>query len=286
MKFAVLVSAFLLPVVSLAHEPSPLLAHDGRDLSFLLKRYDGPVPILRRAVKGKRHTVPRTLQVEEVPVRRGLVQRQQCLDSGYVPCAGTTQCCPALSVCGPGSCCPAGSLVCPGNCCPDTAGACCPNVGCCPAGQVCFTALNGEVGCCPIGKTCTTISGCADPTSTQCPGENFCCIAGTTCGRDATGAANCLTSTGATITPVAPVGPSTQLNTNTNVNTINTVNPGLNSNTVNAVTSTDTTAPSQTGSNNNPFDKINPFKKSAALPQVAVALGSIVTVAFLSAFLL
>jgi hypothetical protein len=119
MKFAALVSAFLLPVVSLAHEPSPLLARDGRDLSFLLKRYDGPSPILLRAVKGKRHIVPRTLQVAEVPVRRalnGLVERQQCLDPGYVPCPGGTQCCPPNATCGPGTCCPAGSLTCTGNC--------------------------------------------------------------------------------------------------------------------------------------------------------------------------
>jgi len=160
MKFTVLVSAFLLPVVSLAHDPSPLLADDGRDLSFLLKRYDGPIPILRRAVKGKRHTVPRTLQVEEVPVRRalnGLVERQQCTDAGYVPCPGGVQCCPAGSVCGPTSCCPAGNLACTGNCkdhrsslfrlslpltrcrssgCPDVLGDCCPSVGCCPTGQV------------------------------------------------------------------------------------------------------------------------------------------------------
>jgi len=74
MKFAVLVSAFLLPVVSLALDPSPLLADDGRELSFLLKRYDGPAPILRRAVKGKRHIVPRTLQVKEVPIRRTLIR--------------------------------------------------------------------------------------------------------------------------------------------------------------------------------------------------------------------
>ena len=119
MKFAVLVSALLLPVISLAHDPSPLLADDGRDLSFLLKRYDGPAPIHRRAVKGKRHIVPRTLQVEEVPIRRahnGLVERQQCLDPGYVPCPGGTQCCPSGAVCGPGSCCPLGNLVCTGNC--------------------------------------------------------------------------------------------------------------------------------------------------------------------------
>ena len=119
MKFTVLVSAFLLPVVSLAYDPSPLLADDGRDLSFLLKRYDGPVPILRRAAKGRRHTVPRTLQVEEVPVRRalkGLVERQQCTDAGYVPCPGGAQCCPAGAVCGPASCCPAGNLACAGNC--------------------------------------------------------------------------------------------------------------------------------------------------------------------------
>ena len=119
MKFSMLVSVFLLPVVSLAHEPSPLLAHDGRDLSFLLKRYDGPDPILRRAVKGRRHIVPRTLQVEEVPVRRalnGLVERQQCLDPNYVPCTGNTQCCPAGAECGPGICCPEKTLACAGNC--------------------------------------------------------------------------------------------------------------------------------------------------------------------------
>ena len=116
MKFAVLVSAFLLPVVSLAHDPSPLLADDGRDLSFLLKRYDGPAPILSLAVKGKRHIVPRTLQVEEVPIRRALVERQQCPDSGYIPCSGGAQCCPQGTVCGPGACCPSGNLACQGNC--------------------------------------------------------------------------------------------------------------------------------------------------------------------------
>src|SRR6267154_5739067 len=107
MKFAVLVSGFLLSVVALAQGPSPLLADDGRDLSFLLKRYDGPVPIFRRTVKGRRHAVPRTLQVEEVPVRRalnGLVERQTCPNAGYLPCPGGLQCCPAGTVCGPGTC--------------------------------------------------------------------------------------------------------------------------------------------------------------------------------------
>ena len=116
MNFVVLVSVFLLLVVALAYDPSPLLADDGRDLSFLLKRYDGPAPILHRAVKGKHHIVPRTLQVEEVPVRRALVERQQCRDAGYVPCPGATQCCPAGAVCAPGSCCPAGQLACTGIC--------------------------------------------------------------------------------------------------------------------------------------------------------------------------
>ena len=114
-----LVAAFLLPAVSLAHDPSPLLADDGRDLSFLLKCYDGPAPILHRAVKRKRHIAPRTLQVEEVPVRRapnGLVERQQCLDVGYAPCPGGLYCCPSGAVCGPSTCCPAGSLPCAVGC--------------------------------------------------------------------------------------------------------------------------------------------------------------------------
>jgi len=119
MKFIVLISALLVPVVSLTYDASPLLADDGRDLSFLLKRYDGPVPILHQAVKGKRHIVPRTLQVEGVQIRRGLdglVERQTCPDSGYVPCPGGTQCCPAGSTCAPGTCCPSGNLACSGNC--------------------------------------------------------------------------------------------------------------------------------------------------------------------------
>ena len=160
MKFAVLVSAFLLPVVALTHDPSPLLAADGRDLSFLLKRHDRPVPILRRAVKGKSYIVPRTLQVEKVPVRRapnGLVERQQkCIDPGYVLCPGGRQCCPKGKVCGPGTCCPAGNLACTTVCkdhdsflrlslplthsrssgCPDATGDCCQGNICCPAGQV------------------------------------------------------------------------------------------------------------------------------------------------------
>ena len=120
MKSVVFFLAFLLRfVVSLAGDPSPLIADDGRDLSFLLKRYDGPTPILRRAVKGARHIVPRTLQVVEVLVRRapnGLVERAQCPDPEYVPCSGSDQCCPVGAVCGPGSCCPSGNLACKGNC--------------------------------------------------------------------------------------------------------------------------------------------------------------------------
>ena len=160
-----LVSGFLLSVVALAHGPSPLLADDGRDLSYLLKRYDGPVPILRRTIKGKRHGVPRTLQVEEVPVRRalnGLVERQQCTDAGYIPCPSGTQCCPAGNVCGPGGCCPAGNLPCGEKCkdrhsflrlslpltrsrssgCADAQGDCCPDNSCCPAGNVSVHSAN------------------------------------------------------------------------------------------------------------------------------------------------
>ena len=118
----------------------------------------------------------------------------------------------------------------------------------------------------------------------QCPGETFCCRAGTTCGRDATGGATCLDSSGATIASPIPVGPSTP----TKPNNSSKVNTGRISGTVNGVTNTGTTTPSPTGANNNtnnPLDNINPFKKSAARPQVAVASGSMVTVAFLSAFL-
>ena len=160
MKFAVLASGLLLSVVALAHGPSPLLADDGRDLSYLLKRYDGPVPILRRTIKGKRHAVPRTLQIEDVPVRRapnGLVERQQgCTDAGYIPCADGAQCCPAGNVCGTGVCCPADKLPCAAKCkdrhsflrlslpltrsrssgCADALGDCCLDGNCCPGGQV------------------------------------------------------------------------------------------------------------------------------------------------------
>jgi len=264
----------LFPVVSLAHNPTPLRAVDGRDLSFLLKRYDGPVPILREATKGRRHIVPRTLQVEEVPVRRaltGLVERQQCVDPGYVPCPGSTQCCPTNTACGPGNCCPLGGLTCAGNCCPDATGDCCPNVGCCPGGQVCFTAVTGNVGCCPMGQTCTTISGCADHTAVECPGETFCCPAGTTCGRDANSNATCLDKNGLTIT----TGPAGTQNGNSN-NAPNTI--------ANAQTTKTQSANSSQNTNNSP--SFNPFKKSAALPRVAVASGLMVPVAFLGAFLL
>ena len=123
MKFAVLISTFLLPAVTFAGSPTPMRAEDGTDLSFLLKRYDGPIAILRRISATKRHIVPRTLQVAEVPVRRavnGLVKRQQCLDFGYVLCPDGTQCCPAGSTCGPGTCsCLATDLPCGVNCqCP------------------------------------------------------------------------------------------------------------------------------------------------------------------------
>ncbi len=122
----------------------------------------------------------------------------------------------------------------------------------------------------------------------ECPGENFCCRAGTTCGRDAAGNATCLDPNGATVTPAAPIGPSTSTtarNSFTNTNTI-VNNNGGNSNANNGPTNTGTTTPSPSGGgNNNPLDNINPFKKSAALPQVAVASGLMVTVAFLSAFL-
>ena len=64
---------------------------------------------------------------------------------------------------------------------------------------------------------------------------------------------------------------------------------GPNSNTIDTVTNTGTTAPSPSPSgssnNNNPFDDISPLKKNAALPQVAVASGLMVTAAFLSVFL-
>ena len=62
---------------------------------------------------------------------------------------------------------------------------------------------------------------------------------------------------------------------------------GPNSNTIN--TNTGTTAPSLcpsgSGNNDNPLDDISPLKKNAAFPQVAVASGLMVNVAFLSAFL-
>jgi len=173
----VLVSAFLLPVVSLAHDPSPLLADDGRDLSFLLKLYDGPAPILRRA---KRHIVPRAPPIspdDQVShINQGSANNQGSADNQRsANDQGSTnnqispndghninQCDPKSALAGVGACCPSGNLVCAGNCkdcflvlrlslrsrtshssgCSDAKGDCCPNVGCCPAGQVsAFTLL-------------------------------------------------------------------------------------------------------------------------------------------------
>ena len=123
MKFVVFVSALLLPVISLAHDPSPLLADDGRDLSFLLKRYDGFDPILLRPVK--LHTGPRTFQVEEVPVRNtlnGLIERQQCL-----ACMGGCKIAISFLV---------RSHESRSSGCPDPLGDCCQSHGCCSAGRV------------------------------------------------------------------------------------------------------------------------------------------------------
>jgi hypothetical protein len=174
MKVAALASLFLLPVLALASNPSPLQAVDGRDLSFFLKRYDGPLAILHSVAKGKkRHIVPRTLQVEEIPVRRALVERQQCLDAGYLVCPSGTECCPAGYTCGTNVCCPTGTttLMCTGICknqsrsllylylrshthsfnpslsssssgCIAGQGDCCPNAGCCPTGQVSTCTLS------------------------------------------------------------------------------------------------------------------------------------------------
>ena len=123
----------------------------------------------------------------------------------------------------------------------------------------------------------TTNPGCADKSTVECPGETFCCPVGKTCARDAAGNAECLDSSRVTFTP-----PNTIANINTNTND----NGGRNSNTINGATKTSTTTPSpSSGNNNNPLDNINPFKKNAALPQVAVTSGLMVTVAFLSAFL-
>ena len=124
----------------------------------------------------------------------------------------------------------------------------------------------------------STHPGCADKTTVECPGDTFCCPVGQTCGRDAAGNAECLQSNRATFTPP----PQTTANTNSKTD----VNSGRNSNTINAATNIGTTTPSPSpGNNNNPFDNLNPFKKSAALPQVAVTSGLMVIVAFLSAFL-
>ena len=113
----------------------------------------------------------------------------------------------------------------------------------------------------------------------ECLGENFCCRVGAICSRDASGIAICLDPNGMTQTPPSPTGtfPTAQPNANGS-------NTGRNSNTINAATNTGTTA-SPSPSSNNPFGNINPFKKNAALPQVTVASGLTVTVAFLSAFL-
>ena len=119
MKFVVLVSAFLLPVVSLVLDPSPLLADDGRDLPFLLKRYDGPAPAYPpsssqwKAPHRPAHSPSRGSLIRKA--LNGLVERQQCRAAGYVP-AWCYPVFPGGLRLWPGYCCPAGSFVCAGSC--------------------------------------------------------------------------------------------------------------------------------------------------------------------------
>ena len=87
----------------------------------------------------------------------------------------------------------------------------------------------------------------------ECPGESFCCRPGTTCSRDAALNAVCLDKTGDRTVTV----------------TVKTINA------------------SQTPEGNNIIyvNNTNVVRVSAALPQVAATSGLMVTVAFLSAFL-
>ena len=128
-----------------------------------------------------------------------------------------------------------------------------------------------------------------------CPGESFCCRPGTTCSRDAAGTATCLDSTGGTIAPnsntglvsvvtytaTATLGGSNNNGNINNSNINNTDNSVNNSNNSNTDKSTNN---SNNGNINNTNQNSN-IVNGDSVPQATVASGLMVTVVFLTAFL-
>jgi len=139
----------------------------------------------------------------------------------------------------------------------------------------------------------------------QCPGETFCCRPGTNCSRDAAGNAACLDPTGVTLTPNTgrnsfTATPTPGINGNNNNNNNGNNNNNNNNNSVHNDNSTNNynspnnigntnnnNSPNNIGNtnNNSPNNNGGININSGTIPQVAVTSGLMVTIAFLTAFL-
>ena len=120
---------------------------------------------------------------------------------------------------------------------------------------------------------------CADKTTMLCPGETFCCPVGKTCTRDAAGTAVCQDPSNDpghkdpdTKDPDTKKGDDKDKDTNKDSND-------------NDKDNNDNNKDSSKNTNTNSTSSIDNQKSDASLPQVVPAWGLVVTVAFLSAFL-
>ena len=144
--------------------------------------------------------------------------------------------------------------------------------------------------------------GCADKTTVECPGETFCCPVGKTCARDAAGNAVCqdpsnsdpgtTNNTNPLITDKDTNSSTNDKDTNSSTNDKDTKKDSNDNNKDNNDNNKDNNNNNNNNKDNNNSSKstnstssINNQKSDASLPQVVPAWGLVVTVAFLSAFL-
>ncbi|KAH6907584.1 hypothetical protein BKA70DRAFT_863188 [Coprinopsis sp. MPI-PUGE-AT-0042] len=180
--------------------------------------FGGPLP---KVPSGLRPHVPHTNEARssiEGLLRFSRRQIRECEDPGY-------------SLCPVDGCCPPGA-------------SCCIGGGCCETGFNCVT-----LGCCPEGEFCTGVSDrCTRDDYVPCPGENFCCPAGSTCVSEDGGSCSSGGSTPTLTTPRTTSSPTFDISsddetseptTSTRANTIRTT-PTTSRTRTPAVTDTET----------------------------------------------